>query len=244
MGRYKKRGRKKGGGGSKPNERREEQGEPTTTTKGKDYVKTIVEQGHFRMESYYAAQGLHDLHWRNTGNSKNDSIRNKDGELVACETSEEKEAERMRWRNSAISTLPAAFRIAKDVPSVLRDRIESELAAVLEEVKKADSEGGHEIVQRLSFLPQAYKLAMDRATIRKEPHLNKLHEWLKQQTHAGFITRQEIVSMVPPVVLAPKPDDKVLDMCAAPGSKTSQLLEDLGPRGLIVANDSNVQRAQ
>ena len=39
----------------------------------------------------------------------------------------------------------------------------------------------------------------------------------------GRITRQEAVSMLPPAVLEPSDDDLVLDTCAAPGSKATQL---------------------
>ncbi|KAH7446790.1 hypothetical protein KP509_01G076100 [Ceratopteris richardii] len=56
--------------------------------------------------------------------------------------------------------------------------------------------------------------------------------------------------MVPPLFLDVQPDHFVLDMCAAPGSKTFQLLEMIhmndkhGPpsTGLVVANDVDVQR--
>ena len=39
--------------------------------------------------------------------------------------------------------------------------------------------------------------------------------------------RQEAVSMIPALLLGAKPGDVVLDMCASPGSKTKQLLEDV-----------------
>lgn len=54
--------------------------------------------------------------------------------------------------------------------------------------------------------------------------------------------------MIPPIVLDVKPHHKVLDMCAAPGSKTAQLIEaihaqeDVVPSGLVVANDSDNSR--
>src|SRR3989338_11706478 len=38
--------------------------------------------------------------------------------------------------------------------------------------------------------------------------------------HLGYVYVQESASMIPPVVLSPKPGEIVLDMCAAPGSKT------------------------
>lgn len=53
--------------------------------------------------------------------------------------------------------------------------------------------------------------------------------------------------MIPPIVLDVKPHHRVLDMCAAPGSKTSQLIEALHadtdiPTGFVVANDIDNNR--
>ncbi len=53
----------------------------------------------------------------------------------------------------------------------------------------------------------------------------------------GYIYVQEAASMIPPVVLEPRPGDLVLDMCAAPGSKTGQIAQMMQNKGLIVAND-------
>jgi multisite-specific tRNA:(cytosine-C5)-methyltransferase len=44
----------------------------------------------------------------------------------------------------------------------------------------------------------------------------------------GYITRQEAVSMLPPLFLDVRPEHRVLDMCAAPGQKTAQLIEAVG----------------
>ncbi|MBR9676073.1 RsmB/NOP family class I SAM-dependent RNA methyltransferase [Candidatus Woesearchaeota archaeon] len=60
----------------------------------------------------------------------------------------------------------------------------------------------------------------------------------------GFIYVQEAVSMIPPIVLNPKPGELVLDMCAAPGSKTSQMAMYMNNDGLIVANDYQGMRAR
>jgi tRNA (cytosine34-C5)-methyltransferase len=103
----------------------------------------------------------------------------------------------------------------------------------------------------IPYIPHGYQLSVDRRTIRRNPKLAAFHDWLKVQTGAGFLTRQETVSMIPPVVLDVQPGDLVLDMCAAPGSKTSQMLEIVSevpkgerePRGLVVANDNDVKRA-
>ncbi|MBI2663919.1 RsmB/NOP family class I SAM-dependent RNA methyltransferase [Candidatus Woesearchaeota archaeon] len=53
----------------------------------------------------------------------------------------------------------------------------------------------------------------------------------------GYFYVQEAASMIPAAVLNPKPGDIVLDMCASPGSKTTQMAAMMANRGLIVAND-------
>ncbi|MBN2111734.1 RsmB/NOP family class I SAM-dependent RNA methyltransferase [Candidatus Woesearchaeota archaeon] len=53
----------------------------------------------------------------------------------------------------------------------------------------------------------------------------------------GYFYVQEAVSMIPPLVLDPKPGETVLDMCAAPGSKASQIAQYMKNKGVLVAND-------
>ena len=53
----------------------------------------------------------------------------------------------------------------------------------------------------------------------------------------GYTYVQEAASMIPPLVLDPKPGERVLDMCAAPGSKTTQIAQYMENKGVIVAND-------
>lgn len=53
----------------------------------------------------------------------------------------------------------------------------------------------------------------------------------------GYYYVQEAASMIPPVVLDPKPGETVLDMAAAPGSKTSQMAQYMENKGILVAND-------
>ena len=90
----------------------------------------------------------------------------------------------------------------------------------------------------------AWQLNLTRKDIRREEAYFKLHNFLISETESGNISRQETVSMIPPLVLDVKPHHKVLDMCAAPGSKTGQLIEamhaieDVIPEGiwLIILN--------
>jgi len=58
----------------------------------------------------------------------------------------------------------------------------------------------------------------------------------------GLIYLQGPVSMAPVEVLDPKPGELVLDLCAAPGSKSTQIAQLLEGRGVIVANDISYDR--
>jgi tRNA (cytosine49-C5)-methyltransferase len=58
----------------------------------------------------------------------------------------------------------------------------------------------------------------------------------------GYIFVQEAASMIPPVVLQPEPGDMVLDMCASPGSKTTQIAQYMQNKGILVSNDFRVDR--
>jgi NOL1/NOP2/sun family putative RNA methylase len=55
---------------------------------------------------------------------------------------------------------------------------------------------------------------------------------------------QEEVSLIPSVLLSPRPGERILDLCAAPGGKTAQMAVATGCEGTIVANDVRVDRVR
>ncbi len=58
----------------------------------------------------------------------------------------------------------------------------------------------------------------------------------------GYIHIQEELSMVPPLILDPQPGEIVLDLCASPGSKTTQISQMMNNRGLVIANEPSLAR--
>ncbi|XP_048128320.1 RNA cytosine-C(5)-methyltransferase NSUN2-like isoform X2 [Rhodamnia argentea] len=148
--------------------------------------------------------------------------------------------------------LPATFRINScRFCFDIRFQLESEFSNNLQ----AEFIDGNEVeaVRPLPWYPDnlAWQSNFCRKQLRKNPNLERFHEFLKLENEIGNITRQEAVSMVPPLLLDLSPEHFVLDMCAAPGSKTYQMLEIMNqsvnsrllPEGLIVANDVGFKRS-
>jgi len=267
MGRRWSRKNKKNQAGKKQDQKQQKNsGSNDNSGKEEQNPYKLVEHGNFKMEAYYAYQGIHDHYLVKEEDVSGNVVSYR---FAECTTSEQKEEERQRFLEAFKGMLPASFRIGNDVDPDLRERLEHELDQFVGEKMKIEIEprGGQRLieswglkpeikfiapVQKLPFIPHGYQLSVDRQTIRRSPKLQPFHDWLKVQTDAGFVTRQETVSMIPPVVLNPEPHHMVLDMAAAPGSKTSQLLEivnlpsspgDCEPKGCVVANDNDAKRA-
>lgn len=65
----------------------------------------------------------------------------------------------------------------------------------------------------------------------------------KSEEHLlGYFYVQEISSMMPLILLNPKENDSVLDLCASPGSKTTQASAMMKNSGTLIANDESLGR--
>lgn len=73
----------------------------------------------------------------------------------------------------------------------------------------------------------AWYMTTPKNVIRRFAPFASFQKFLVAETDVGNITRQEVVSMIPPLLMDLKPNMTVLDLCAAPGSKSGQLIEML-----------------
>ncbi|RJU86873.1 MAG: RsmB/NOP family class I SAM-dependent RNA methyltransferase, partial [Candidatus Poseidoniales archaeon] len=123
------------------------------------------------------------------------------------------------WLNTALEPLPETFRISLH---------RSDRRWTIEQVK---SIGAVEI----PWMPSETAFMMPFARGKAPEGLPQRLMALLHET--GRITRQEAASMLPVRLLTASQETLALDMCAAPGSKTTQLGERLHPRGVVVANE-------
>ena len=69
------------------------------------------------------------------------------------------------------------------------------------------------------------------------PGLHPYHE-------AGVYYLQEASAMAPVYLLDPQPGERVLDLCAAPGGKTTQIAGRMGSKGFLLCNEWSPKRAK
>ena len=134
--------------------------------------------------------------------------------------------------------LPTTFRLTATSPlaPLVAERLRALVAALPAEHRPAP----------LPWYPggTAYAAPAAPPDVRGGAAYGAFRRFLIAETDGGEISRQEAVSMVPPLFLGVGATDAVLDLCAAPGSKTAQLLEAVGEGGLVVANDVDSRRCE
>jgi NOL1/NOP2/sun family putative RNA methylase len=102
-----------------------------------------------------------------------------------------------------------------------------------EELKKKLENKGWKIKQLFKENPEIMIIESD-----LEPgELGRSLEYL-----LGYYYVQEISSMMPVLVLNPKPNETILDLCASPGSKTTQIAAKMKNTGTLIANDFKLGR--
>lgn len=135
--------------------------------------------------------------------------------------------------------LPEEFleRFKKILPPEQRDSVfavfgqEGPLSVRVNTLKTSVAEIRHVLAERgvdfsvVSWYPQAFVLKnIERSTVV---------EW--DLIKEGKLYLQALSSMLPVLALAPNPGERILDFCAAPGSKTTQIAAFMQNEGVIVA---------
>ncbi len=82
----------------------------------------------------------------------------------------------------------------------------------------------------LSWNSSAFRLGSDSRPGNRLPY------------QAGLYHVQEEAAMLPAVLLEPRPEERILDLCAAPGNKTAQIAVSMHNRGSLIANDRSEGR--
>ena len=73
--------------------------------------------------------------------------------------------------------------------------------------------------------------------LKETYNIGSLHEYLQ-----GYFYLQKVASMLPPIILDPKLNDVVIDMCAAPGGKATHLSQLMNNTGTLILIDRNKNR--
>ncbi len=73
--------------------------------------------------------------------------------------------------------------------------------------------------------------------LKETYNLGSLHEYLQ-----GYFYLQNVASMLPAIILDPKPGETVIDMCAAPGGKATHMAQIMNNKGSLILIERNSKR--
>jgi len=73
--------------------------------------------------------------------------------------------------------------------------------------------------------------------LKEKYNLGSLHEYLQ-----GYFYLQNVASMLPAIILDPKPGETIIDMCAAPGGKATHMAQIMNNKGSLILIERNSKR--
>ena len=164
----------------------------------------------------------------------------------------ESHSEWIRFISTMHRALPVTIRVQPH--GALGDECRQSLRNLLSDL--ALQHGAH-AVPAVEALPwcSSFSIAISKEELKSshEPARSALQAWLSKWAALGALTRQAIESMVPVALLDVQPHHACCDMCASPGSKTTQAIEAIFAHGdaaaargggFMVANDASPRRCQ
>jgi 16S rRNA C967 or C1407 C5-methylase (RsmB/RsmF family) len=94
-----------------------------------------------------------------------------------------------------------------------------------------------EVVTPVSWCTGAWQINSDSSSLASDESLQPLYQLITREVKLGQVVRQELVSMIPAILLDCHRKHCILDLCAAPGSKTEQLLSVFPHKPLLSDTD-------
>ncbi len=111
-------------------------------------------------------------------------------------------------------------------PCIRVNTIKTEIQKLLSRLEKKGLE-----FQQIDQIPYGFKILKSRYSI------GATHEFLQ-----GYYYVQNEASMLPAFILSPKSSELIIDMCAAPGSKATQIAQEMNNQGSLVLIERNANR--
>jgi len=118
---------------------------------------------------------------------------------------------------------------ANELPLIPSIRVNTLKISVLELKKRLEKKGNE--LKPIEWVPYGFNI------VKESSNLGSSHEFLQ-----GYYYLQNIASMLSAVILDPKPNDIVIDMCAAPGSKSTHLAQLMENEGTVILIEKNLNR--
>eukprot|EP00494_Astrolonche_serrata_P026017 UN26278 len=154
---------------------------------------------------------------------------------------------------------PTCFSISKTLHSELGKQLNKKLENddfKLNSLNNIRNSTNSENLKRIKWVRNdswEFLLGKTQLSLKSVPEVNAFRDVIVREENNGVIRRQDSVSMIPVHVLDVEPCHTVLDVCAAPGNKTAQIIEALhidketgqyipNPEGFVFANDYNEDR--
>jgi len=118
---------------------------------------------------------------------------------------------------------------ANERPLIPSIRVNTLKISVLELKKRLEKKGNE--LKPIEWIPYGFNI------VKESHNLGSSHEFLQ-----GYYYLQNIASMLSAIILDPKPNDIVIDMCAAPGSKSTHLAQLMKNEGTLILIEKNLNR--
>lgn len=112
------------------------------------------------------------------------------------------------------------------IPSIRVNTLKISPVALRDKLIKKDFK-----LRVLEWVPYGFEV------LKTKLNLGSTHEYLQ-----GYYYLQNKASMLPPIILAPKPNETVIDMCAAPGGKSTHLAQIMNNQGALILIEKNPRR--